>query len=86
MPYDIIMVARSVQISIEAALLEEIDRQPETKDLGRSAVIRRALRLYLDVKRSREIDDAYDQAYAGRAGEVFDEFRDLIGAQQWPEE
>jgi metal-responsive CopG/Arc/MetJ family transcriptional regulator len=79
------MAARSVQISIEAALLEEIDRQPETRDLGRSAVIRRALRLYLDVKRRREIDDAYDRAYAGRADEVFDEFCDLFGAQQWPE-
>lgn len=37
------MSARSVQISLDANLLAEVDRQPETKQHGRSAFIREAL-------------------------------------------
>lgn len=81
------MGARSVQISLDDKLLAEVDRQRETKRLGRSAVIRRALRVYLDLKRRREIDDAYDRAYgAGIADEVYEEFKDLMDAQVWPDE
>lgn len=79
------MSSRSVQISLDRELLDEVDQQPETRRHGRSAVIRRALRLYLDLKKRREIDAAYDQAYAGRADELLNEFGELIGAQVWPE-
>ena len=80
------MRARSVQISLDEQLLKEVDRDPEAKRDGRSAFIRRALRLYLDLKRRRSIDQAYERAYAGKADEVFDEFADLLRAQPWPEE
>ena len=79
------MSSRSVQISLDRDLLAEVDRQPETRQQGRSAVIRRALRLYLDLKKRREIDAAYEQAYVGRADELLEEFGELIGAQAWPE-
>jgi metal-responsive CopG/Arc/MetJ family transcriptional regulator len=71
---------------MDEKLLQEVDRDPEAKREGRSAVIRRAVRLYLDLKRRREIDQAYDRAYRNNADEVLAEFVDLLGAQTWPEE
>jgi metal-responsive CopG/Arc/MetJ family transcriptional regulator len=79
------MAAKSVQISLEEALLAEVDRHPDAQRRGRSALIRRALRFYLDAHRRREIDGAYQRAYGGKAGEVFDDFADLMDAQAWPE-
>jgi metal-responsive CopG/Arc/MetJ family transcriptional regulator len=79
------MTARSVQISLDDELLSEIDSQPETKKLGRSAVIRRALRSYLERKRAAAIDDSYRRAYEGHADEVFEEFYDLLVGQSWPD-
>jgi Arc/MetJ-type ribon-helix-helix transcriptional regulator len=61
--YIAIMAARSVQISLDEELLREIDRRPETKRDGRSAVIKRALQLYLDRKRRETIDETYARAY-----------------------
>jgi metal-responsive CopG/Arc/MetJ family transcriptional regulator len=81
-----IMAARSVQISLDEDLLKEVDQHPESRERGRSAVIARALRLYLELQRRREVDAAYERAYAGRADEVLDEFADLLGKQAWPEE
>lgn len=79
------MAARSVQISLDEDLLAEIDRRPETSSQGRSALIRRALRLYLDLQRRRETDLAYARAYGDASQEVFDEFADLMDAQEWPD-
>jgi metal-responsive CopG/Arc/MetJ family transcriptional regulator len=81
-----IMSARSVQISLDEKLLAAVDRDPETRRLGRSAVIRRALSLYLELKRRREVDQSYHRAYAGRADEVWEEFSDLLRSQSWPNE
>lgn len=81
-----IMAARSVQISLDEELLEEIDRRPETKRKGRSAVIRRALYEYLRRQREQEIDRSYEEAYDGKADEIYTEFAELLGSQTWPEE
>jgi len=78
--------ARSVQISLDEDLLARIDRHPRVRRTGRSEFIRRAIRLYLDLERRREIDDAYARAYGGQADAVFDEFADLLRGQAWPEE
>ncbi len=80
------MHTKSVQISIDTELLREIDSQPETKEVGRSAVIRKALRLFLELKRRKEIDDAYDRGYAGRGDASLEELEELMGAQQWLEQ
>jgi metal-responsive CopG/Arc/MetJ family transcriptional regulator len=78
------MAAQSVQISLPEELLKEIDRRAETKAHGRSAVVQRALRLYLDQVRRQETDLAYERAYGGRADEVFDEMGPLLKRQRWP--
>lgn len=83
------MSARSVQISLDEELLAEIDRRPETKRDGRSAVIKRALQLYLDRKQRESIDDSYARAYArgGKSSKARpNEFEGMLDAQAWPDE
>lgn len=78
------MAAQSVQISLPDDLLKEIDRRPETRERGRSAIIQEALRLYLEQVRKEGIDRAYKRAYEGRARELSGEFGPLIRRQRWP--
>ena len=80
------MAARTVQISIDEALLKEIDARKDTRRIGRSAFIRRALQVYLELERRRDIDSAYARACGGKADEIFGEFADLMGEQVWPAE
>jgi metal-responsive CopG/Arc/MetJ family transcriptional regulator len=80
------MGARSVQISIDEELLREVDRHRAPKKLGRSELIRQALRLYLELEQREEIDRAYARAYDGKADEVWNEFSPLLGGQRWPDE
>ena len=82
-----IMPARSVQISLDDDLLEEVDSRPEAKRDGRSAVIKRALRLYLDRRQQESIDESYARAYGGRRrARTAHEFEALLDAQAWPDE
>jgi predicted transcriptional regulator len=79
-----IMAARSVQISLPRELLEALDRRPETRKAGRSAVIRQALQLYLELDRQHAVDNAYARAYAGKGQEVLDQLGPLMKGQAWP--
>jgi metal-responsive CopG/Arc/MetJ family transcriptional regulator len=79
------MPARPVQISLEEALLERVDKDPETRSLGRSAFVRRAVEHYLEAKRRSSIDDALRKGYAGKAAEADAEIEDLMTAQAWPD-
>ena len=79
------MPSRSVQVSIPGELLREIDSRAETRKLGRSAVVQRALRLYLEQARRTQTDRAYERAYGGRDAELSDELGPMMGGQQWPE-
>ena len=79
------MAAKPVQISVDEDLLREIDADPEARELGRSAFIRSAARLYLRAKKEREIDAQIRQAYAGEADAMLAEIHDLLEDQHWPE-
>ena len=81
-----IMVARSVQISVDAELLAEVDRQKETKKHGRSAFIREALLMLLRAKHNEEVDAAYARGYGGKAKALLDELAPLRKRQAWPKE
>ena len=81
-----IMVARSVQISVDADLLAEVDRQPETKQHGRSAFIREALLMRLRAKRNEEVDASYARGYGGKAKALLDDLGPLRKRQVWPKE
>ena len=78
------MAARTVQISIDEALLKEIDARKDTRRMGRSAFIRRAVKVYLELERRRDIDSAYAAAHGGKADEIFEEFADFMREQAWP--
>jgi metal-responsive CopG/Arc/MetJ family transcriptional regulator len=80
------MAARSVQISVDEDLLRAIDSRPEAKRLGRSAVIRAALRLYLERKRQETTDEQYVRAYGARDTRAAEEFDSLLDRQAWPDE
>lgn len=80
------MSMQAIQVSMDEELLKRIDREPEVQERGRSAFIRSAVRLYLEAKRRREIDDEIRRAYEGCADEMLDEIADLVNAQAWPED
>ncbi len=74
---------KAIQITVDDRLLARLDRDPEVKRLGRSAVFRRAVEVYLRDRRKTAIADAYRQAY-GRRGAP----RDLDAWTEegaWPE-
>lgn len=81
-----IMAARSVQISVDAELLAEVDRQEETKKHGRSAFIREALLMRLRAKRNEELDASYARGYGGKAKALLKELGPVRKRQVWPEE
>ena len=73
---------KAIQITVDDRLLARLDRDPEVKRLGRSAVFRRAAEAYLVQRRKADIADAYRKAY-GRGGAP-----DLEGWAEegvWPE-
>lgn len=87
--YQAIMAARSVQISLDEDLLKAIDLRPETKRDGRSAVIKRALRLYLEHAQRESVDESYARGYGQKAAsskkaERSAEFDPMLSGQAWP--
>jgi len=74
---------KPVQISFDEELLEELDRSEEVKREGRSAVLRRAVKEYLDRRRRRSIADQYRRAYAKDRG-LGDEYEGWEDQGEWP--
>jgi len=75
---------KAIQITVDDRLLARLDRDPEVKRLGRSAVLRRAAEAYLRDRRKADVADAYRRAYGGRRGAL-----DLEGWAEegvWPEQ
>jgi metal-responsive CopG/Arc/MetJ family transcriptional regulator len=80
------MPAKPVQVSIDTELLTRIDRDPETRERGRSAFIRSAVELYLVAKGRHELESRLAQAYEGQADAMLEEVVELLGHQSWPSE
>lgn len=59
---------KAIQITVDDGLLARLDADPEVKQLGRSAVFRRAVDAYLRRRRARQTDEAYRKAYAAAPG------------------
>ncbi len=55
---------KPIKVMFEEALLDRLDATEEVRKLGRSAVLRRATREYLERIRSTAIAEAYHRAYA----------------------
>lgn len=78
------MGCKPVQVSIEETLLTQIDADPESRQHGRSAFIRSAIRLYLRAKERQRIDQAIAAAYEGKAEELLEDVGQMMEAQAWP--
>ena len=75
---------KAIQITVDHALLGRLDADPEVRELGRSAVFRKAVDAYLRQRRRHDIGAAYRQAYAGKAGRIA-EFDGWSDEGAWPE-
>jgi metal-responsive CopG/Arc/MetJ family transcriptional regulator len=76
---------KAIQFTIDEALLRRVDADRETKTVGRSAFLRRAIAEYLRRKRAGEIRDAYRRGYAEHPPGG-GEFAAAPEALAWPEE
>jgi metal-responsive CopG/Arc/MetJ family transcriptional regulator len=59
---------KTVQITFDEALLDELDATEEVRQHGRSALVRRAASEYLCRRRRHVIADSYRRAYHGNVG------------------
>ena len=75
---------KAIQITVDEKLLRGVDRDPEVKKHGRSALIRRLLQEHLRRRREKEIDDAYERGYS-KHPPTQDELGPWPDVQAWPE-
>jgi metal-responsive CopG/Arc/MetJ family transcriptional regulator len=71
---------KPIQVMFDEALLRRLDADDEVRQMGRSAVLRRAAAEYLRRRRARKTASAYQRAY-GTSPSALD--RELTG---WPDE
>ena len=76
---------KAIQITIDEALLAELDASEEVRREGRSAVLRRAAAEYLSRRRRSEISEGYAHAYGTAPAGLGDEFSGWEHQGQWPE-
>jgi metal-responsive CopG/Arc/MetJ family transcriptional regulator len=74
---------KSIQVTLDAALLARLDADDEVRRDGRSAVLRRAADEYLRKRRRRAIAEQYAKAY-GRSPGVDTEFSGWEDEGAWP--
>ena len=67
---------KAIQVTLDDALLEQLDRDEEVKRDGRSAFLRRAAGFYLQHRRARAIAAAYERAYRDGAGAELEAWAD----------
>jgi len=70
------MYMKAIQVTLDEALLERLDRDDEVKRDGRSAFLRRAAEFYLRQRRTRAIAAAYERAYGSGTGADLDGWSD----------
>ena len=78
------MCMKAIQITFDEQLLEKLDGDAEVKQLGRSAVIRRAVAEYLRKRRRATIAEAYRRAYGKQPAES--DFSGWADEGVWPDE
>jgi metal-responsive CopG/Arc/MetJ family transcriptional regulator len=78
---------RTVQMTLDPDLIEEVDRAAAAQGKNRSAFTRDALRAALAVARERELEEQHRLAYQRqpwRAGEIEEDWDDWEPEQVWP--
>lgn len=77
---------KAIQVRFDEALLAELDRTPEVREKGRSALLRQLTRDFLRQCRERETDAQYERAYAGVEEPLGQEFEGWEDEGVWPPE
>jgi len=75
---------KRIQVMFDEHLLKRLDADAEVREVGRSAVLRRAATEYLRRSRAKRIAEAYRLAYKGSAG-LDGEFAGWENEGSWPE-
>ncbi len=76
---------KPVQVMFDEKLLAALDARPEVKSRGRSAILRRVVKEYLERVRKESIEELYRKAYEDQPG-LGEEFSGWEEEGQWPEE
>jgi metal-responsive CopG/Arc/MetJ family transcriptional regulator len=74
-----------VQFTIDEHLLRQLDRDPDVKKHGRSALLRRAIKEFLARRGDEKIAEGYRRAY-GKNPLTRDEVEAFDTGAAWPEE
>lgn len=80
----VVINMKTIQITMDEALLAKLDADDEVRRDGRSAVLRRAAREYLRKRRTRAIAGRYAEAYGSVHG-LGVEFSGWEDEGAWPE-
>ncbi len=75
---------KAVQVLFDEPLLRRLDADEEVRELGRSAVLRRAAAEYLRKRRAKRVSESYRRAYS-RGGGLGQEFSGWERQGTWPE-
>jgi Ribbon-helix-helix protein, copG family len=75
---------KAVQVLFDEPLLRRLDADEEVRELGRSAVLRRAAAEYLRRRRAKRVSELYQRAYS-KSGGLGDEFEGWERQGTWPE-
>lgn len=75
---------KTIQITMDEELLARLDKAEEVRQIGRSAVLRRAASDYLDRQSRIEIARQYQKAYGANA-DLGKEFEGWEGEAAWME-
>ena len=76
---------KAIQVTMDEALLEKLDRHPAVQERGRSAVLREAAAEYLKRREADEIARRYRAGYRDTAA-LGDEFHGWPDEGAWPED
>lgn len=76
---------KAIQVTFDEALLERLDRHPEVRERGRSAVLREATVEYLKRQDAEEIARRYRAGYCDNTA-LDDEFEGWVAEGAWPQE
>ena len=76
---------KAIQVTFDEALLKRLDRHPEVRERGRSAVLREATVEYLKRQDAEEIARRYRAGYCDNTA-LDDEFEGWVAEGAWPQE
>jgi hypothetical protein len=74
---------KAIHVLFDEVLLRRLDADEQVRELGRSAVLRRAAAEYLHRRRATRLSQLYRRAYSGRSG-LDGEFAEWQWQGTWP--